>query len=348
MTKQRTATRLRRLQVHEVSLVPSPASVGANILITKEGEGGAFKPCADCPDPKMCGAKSRCATETPAKNTGRGYRGMVRKGLEAADAALALIEKDQDATGDLHPSVAIAEDALLEGIEKAAATFAELIGTVEQVEKLRRGVSALNQAVWAVMDDREAQADAPRLIAKSVVQFHEWIAKTFDVAKGGDDEPDAGGPGKPGGAPANPPANPKDPKMTDVAKERDEAVAKAAALEKQMTDQAARIAKMEERMAEVAIEKAAEEVAAAAPGLAIDKAKLRELVTGLDDNGRDALVSVLKAAAAQAGASSLFTVIGKAGEAAAQPGTDIAKEGQASMRKRMQGLADDMKRRAAC
>lgn len=78
------STRLRRLRVTELSLVPEPANAAARVVLRKQratppgGAGlvalakarasaAAFKPCSDCPSRPTCRSARACAIETPAR-----------------------------------------------------------------------------------------------------------------------------------------------------------------------------------------------------------------------------------------------------------------------------------------
>lgn len=340
MPKDKGVKKLRGLRVSEVSPVTEPACPGAEIIITKAKgmDGGGFKACSDCPDEGACGAKGRCAIETPAKGgRSREDRKMVRKGLEAAEAAAeAIIEKSEGEIPDEGvPYVEVARAAIEGGIEKAAVTFEELYNGVEDLEKLRRGVGALNQSVWSILDDPDARGQAPSLIAKTVMQFGSWIEDEFDVsavAKGDDGEhdedPDAGGSGGSAGETGIDKSG--DDEMDEIAA----LIAKAKAAEAENEVLKGRLAKLEENETERQVDRAVDVAKAAAAIMTLPAGELRTVVKQLDEEGRKALGAVLTAAGRQAATASLFTTIGKSGDGG--DGTPLAA-----------GLVERAKARAA-
>lgn len=336
MPKDRSVKMLKGLKVHEVSVVPDGANDDAQILIRK-GKGmdkAGFEPCADCPSPAGCKAKRRCAIETPAKNADRKDMKAVRKGLEAAEAAAeVLIEKagDSELMGGI-AWIEVARAAVEDGIEKAAQTFADVYGVQARMDTLRQGVSALNSSIWSILDDPGARDNAPRLIAKSVMQFGDWIEeefagdaddgeveKTADKADEGEGEPAAGGSGEDAGESGIGKSGDEAMPKTDV--DVDQLIAKAT---KDLSEENAvlksRLSKLEEKDAEQEVTKAATDMAALAPRLTLPGDALRTVVKQLDADGRKALGNVLSAAGKQAATDSLFTAIGKNGTGDEQDG----------------------------
>lgn len=316
MPKHRGVKKLRDLKVEEISAVIEGANEDAQILIHKM-KGKGFEACADCPNSEACSKAGKCAIETPAKDMKGGDKKTVRKGLDAAEAASeVLVTKSGGAVSDDGlPFIAVARAAVDEGVEKAAATFEEIYGAQAQIEKLRMGVGALNQAIWQALDDREDRANAASSIAKSVMQFGSWLEDEFDVsaiAKAGDDEEDeetaAGGSGEED--PEGSGVEKSGDNDMDVRKQLDDAIAKAKATAEENLILKSRLEKLEETEAERAIEKAAATLSAAAPKLALPADKLRVVAKQLDVDGHAALVDVLKAADKQVSTGSLFGTIG--------------------------------------
>lgn len=362
------ATKLKKLRVHEVSLVNRPANPGADILLVKADDGkGEWKPCEDCPSPKTCKANGGCAAEDDTEKMGaagcmpkktkrkKGEREMLKAAFDAvADARETLIGKSE--TEEAEPVLALAACLVEQDYAKAATMFDELVGAENEREMLWRATRALNDSIHSIMAN--GGTAKPKLLRKTLYQFVAYLEGEFDLdedaegepAEKGDDEDAASGGDRAGGSGPS-----EEDEMSTTTKqapgadaeaiakansERDEAVKKAAALENDLKKAAERLEALEKAQQEQAIDKKADDLAAIAPA-GIEKAKLRELVAALPDAGLDTLKGILAGVAKQASTAGLFQTFGKADAEAA------AEAGPAALKKAAEARAEEMRKSAA-
>lgn len=372
------ATKLRKLKIDEVSPVVRPANQGADILIIKaDDEGGAWKPCDDCPDSKVCKAKGKCMGEGDGAEKGMGAAGcapgkrekrkwkLKKADREALEAALGDVEKAREVlVGKAEDEVGADILALTKALAvehdfaKAATMFDDLVGAENEREMLWRATRALNDSIHSIMADGQTKAK-PKLLRTTLNQFVAYLEGEFDIdgsstedddddtAEKGDGANAASGGDRAGGS------GQSEGRMTTMAKqapgdaeainkanaEKDAAIAKAAALEKANKEMSERLTAIEKAQEEQRITKTVDEIAGNQVG--VDKAKLREVVSKLDAAGIEALKATMHGLAKQQETSKLFEVFGKSDAPAA------GEAGAVALKKSAEAAAERLRKAAS-